>query len=155
LSGRLAGSVAEPEAGAGTVRGRRVAGVKDMATLQRETPTADAVVEAAPQPLEFRDARVHALRPQAGEPCPLRRARRAVRRERRERASDLLEREPHALGEHDERDAPDHPAPIAPVPRRGPLREQEPALLIEAQGRRRDPAARREFADGEQRWLAA
>ena len=55
--------------------------------------------------------------------------------------ADLLERQPDLLGEHDERDAPDHRARVAPVAGVGPLGANQPLVFVETQGRRRRPAA--------------
>ena len=67
-----------------------------------------------------------------------------------ELGADLLERQPDALGEHDERDPAQHRARVAAVARARALGADQPALLVEAQRRRRDAAAPRDLADRHQ-----
>ena len=72
------------------------------------------------------------------------------RRQLGELGADLVERQADALGEDDEGDPAQHRARIAAVARAGALGGDQPALLVEAQGRGGDAAAPRDLADGQQ-----
>ena len=72
-------------------------------------------------------------------------------RELGELRADLVEREPDALGEHDERDPAEHRPRIAAVARAGALGGDQAALLVEPQRRGGDAAAARDLADRQQR----
>ncbi len=50
-----------------------------------------------------------------------------------ELGGDLLQRQPDALREHDERDPAKHRSREAPVPGPGALGDDQPTLLVEAQ----------------------
>src|SRR5262249_55626045 len=64
---------------------------------------------------------------------------------------DFLERQSDSLREDDKRNPAQHGPWVAAMPRARSLRGYEPPLLVKAQGRRRDPAAPRNLADGEHR----
>ena len=73
----------------------------------------------------------------------------AVRRELGELVADLLEGQADALREHDEGDAAEHGSREAAVAGSGPLRGDQAALLVEAQGGGGHAAAARHLADRE------
>ena len=60
---------------------------------------------------------------------------------------DLAEREPHLLGDADERHPTDHLAVVSALAARRPLGVDQPLLLVEAQRRRGDARAPAEVAD--------
>src|SRR5207244_2518377 len=74
----------------------------------------------------------------------------APRRQLVERGADLLERQAHALSEHDEGYSPEHGSVVATMTRSGTLRRDQASILVEAKRRRRDPTPLRDLADREQ-----
>jgi hypothetical protein len=85
------------------------------------------------QALQGGDALVQAPAPRPRELGPLRSRRRAVGRGRREGLADLLQREPEALGDPDERHPPEHASPEQPVTAGCPLGAHEPDRFVEAE----------------------
>jgi hypothetical protein len=73
-----------------------------------------------------------------------------VGREFREFKTDLLERQPDALGEDDEGDAAKYGARKAAMARAGSLGGNEPSLLVKAQGGGGDAAPARDLTDSQQ-----
>src|SRR3954451_9859601 len=142
-----AGAVADPVPRAGAEDGGAVAGVGEPAPVEREAAAADALGQAAPEAAELSDAVVDARAPGLREPVPVAPRGRAVGRQLGELVRDLIERQADLLGEDDERDAAEHRARVAAVAGSGALRGDEPALLVEAQRRRRHAAALRHLAD--------
>ena len=71
-------------------------------------------------------------------------------RKLRELDTDLLERQPDALGEDDEGDAAEHGARITPMAGAGPFGGDQAPLLVEAQGGRGDAASASDLTDGQQ-----
>ena len=70
-----------------------------------------------------------------------------VGRELRKLGSDLLERQPDALGEDDESDTAEDGARISPMARTGSLRGDQAPLLVETQGGRGDAASASDLTD--------
>jgi hypothetical protein len=75
--------------------------------------------------------------------------RHAVGGELVELGPDLVEAQAHALGEHDERHAPDHWPREAAVAGRGAIGADQPALLVEAKRRCGHAAPCGQLADGQ------
>jgi len=91
---------------AGPEAGRAVAGIGELATIEREAAATDALREPVLQPFELGDAFVDSFRPPPREPGPVAPVRSAVGRELAELRRDLVERQADALSEDDERDLP-------------------------------------------------
>src|SRR5262249_10223662 len=117
---------------------------------EREAAAADALGEPDLEAAKLADALVDARAPRRREARPVAARRGAVGRELVQLGADLVEREADALGEDDERDPPQDGAPVAAVAGARALGLDQPALLVEAQRRRRDAAAPGDLADGEQ-----
>ena len=126
-----------------------IGGVHDAAFREREAAAADAAAERVAEPLQLGDALVDACAPRAGEPRPVGARRHGVVRQLGELGADLLEREADLLREYDERDAPEHSARIAAMPRFGPPRLDEALLFVETKRRGGDPGAARNLAYGQ------
>jgi hypothetical protein len=147
----MGGAVLEPVARPGPESGDPVAGVRELAAVERETPAADALGEAGPEPLELGDPLVDPRPPSSGEPCPVAARRHAVGRELAELCADLVERQTDPLGEDDERDPPEDRTGIATMAGSRPRGGDQAPLFVEAQRRGRHPAPPRDLADREQR----
>lgn len=128
-------TVADPVARTGAAAARPVAGIGQPASVERETPAPDALGEPQLQALELGDALLDPRGPPARKPTPILARRRALRRKAGKLLTDLVERETDPLRENDERDPPEDRPPIPPMTGSGPLRLDETARLIEAQGR--------------------
>src|SRR5947199_44668 len=87
------------------------------------------------RPKEMARVLVDAPRPPAREPRPVATAGCLPARELLELRPDLVERQPDALGEHDERDAPERRSRVPPVPGPGALGADQPPPLVEPQRR--------------------
>src|ERR687891_454539 len=142
--------VADPGARARAEAGGPIAGVGKSASIQRQAAATDALGEADLEALELGDPLVDPRCPRAGETRPVAAGRRALRRQLCEVRADLIERQPHPLGEDDERDAPEPRPRVAPVTRAGPFGCDQAPLLVEAQRRCRHAAAPCDLADREQ-----
>jgi len=89
-------------------------------------------------------------RPMTGyELCPVRALRCAVARQICELRSNLFQRQPDSLREHDEGDESKHRARIAAMAGIGALGGDQPLLFVKAQRRGRHTAAARHLADGQ------
>jgi hypothetical protein len=135
VSARFTG--ADPRARTWAEAGGPVAGVCKLASFQRQTPAADAFGEPKLETLELGDALIDPRRPRARETRPVAAGRRAVRRQLDKFRADLVERQPHPLGENDERDPSEHGPRVATVTRAGPFGRDQPSLLVEAERRSR------------------
>src|SRR5919202_726397 len=144
---RLLARIADPEPRTRATRANSVAGVRELAAAEREAAAADAFGEPLLEPLELGDALVDAAAPSGGELRPVGAGRHPVGRQLRQLLADLIEREAHALREHDERHTPNDRPVKAAVAGRRPLRPDEPALLVETERRGGNAAARGDLPD--------
>src|SRR3954451_9885958 len=113
--------VSDPEARARARARGAIAGVHELAALEREAAAPDALSESGLEPLELGDALVDAACPGRREARPVVPGGSRVRRKPVELARDLAEREAYALREDDERDPAQHRAAIAAMSRAGAL----------------------------------
>src|SRR5712692_1330942 len=127
-----------------------VAGIGELAALERETAAPDARCQANPEPLELREPLINPRRPGARQARPLPAGRHPVRRKASKLLPDLLERQPDPLGEHDERDSPEHRPGVAAVARAGPFGPDQAPVVVEPKCRGGNSAAAGDLADGEQ-----
>src|SRR4051794_31576246 len=118
LSGR---PVADPVARPRPEAGGAVAGVRQVAAVERQAAAADALGQAALQAPELGDPLVDPRAPRRREAVPVAAGRGAVGRQLGELGADLLEREADALSEDDEGDPPQDRARIAAVAGAGAL----------------------------------
>ena len=107
--------VSDPVARARSQAGGAVAGVGELAAVEREAAAADAFGQAALEALELGDARVDPRRPRGREPGPVGPVGRLVGRELGQLGGDLVERQADALGEDDEGDAAEDRPRVAPM----------------------------------------
>jgi len=107
--------VADPVARAGTESGGAVTGVCEPAAVEGQAAAADALGEPELEALELRDAVVDSRRPRGRETRPVAACGRVMGRKLRELGTDLLERQPDALGEDDECDPAEHRPRVAAV----------------------------------------
>src|SRR5262245_57506523 len=126
-----------------------VVGVQQLAAVDREAAAADARRQALAEGLQGLDARVEVVAPAVRETLPVAAARGAVARQRPERAPDPLERDAGRAARLDEREPAQDGAVVAALIPVGPRGRDQAPPLVEAQGRPRDPAARRDLADRE------
>ena len=102
--------------------------------MQRQAAAADALAEAVAQALELSDPFVDTFAPLARQLDPVGSFRHAVPRQFGELGGDFGQRQANLLREHDEGDAPQHGARVAPVPGAGTLRGDEALGLVETEG---------------------
>src|SRR5205823_922802 len=105
--------VADPVARPGAAGGRAVLGVGETAAIEREATAADALRQTDLEALELGYPLIDPRGPPPRQARPVAAGRRAVRGELGELRADLVERQPDALGEDDERDPPKHRPRIA------------------------------------------
>jgi hypothetical protein len=96
-------AVADPVARSGAPGAGAVVGVRETAAIEREAAAADALGQADLEALELGDSMVDPRGPPLGEARPVTAGRRAIRRQLGELRPDLIERQPDALGEDEER----------------------------------------------------
>jgi len=132
---------------AGPARSGLVVGVEQFAGVDREAAAADAGREPAAKSLQRFDLAVELVAPASGEPFPVAARGRAAGRQRLDRGTDSLERDPGGAAGLDQRDAPQDRAFITALIAARATRGDQPLRLLEAQRRRRDAAARRHFTD--------
>ena len=109
--------------------------VRKATPVDRQAAATDALGKPGPQALQLGDALVDALCPLARQPRPIPTRRHAIGWQLGELGADLLKRQPNPLRKDDEGDPAQHGSRIASVPRAGPLGRDQPALLVETQGR--------------------
>jgi hypothetical protein len=143
-------SVPDPVARAWTESGGAVTGVGEPTAVERQTSAADAFGQPDLETLELGDPVFDPRRPRGREPGPVAASRCLVGRKLRELGADLVERQPDALSEDDERDPAEHRPPVAAVARARALGADQPALLVEAKGRGGHAAPACDLADGQQ-----
>ena len=148
-SGGCGRGVAEQEAGAGAAVGRDIIGVVQRARVEAETAAADAAVELLLHRLEHRNPLVEYRLPRSSESGPVASVRGSTCRQRIERSPDLVQAQPHPLGDFDEPDPAHHVGPVPAVPGVGPLAGDQPVRLVEAQRRGRHARSPGHLSDGE------
>src|SRR5690606_28847198 len=126
-----------------------VGGVEHATDAQRQAAATDARVEVVAEALQQADTRVKQRSPRGGEPLPLRRGGGAIFWQRREGASNLVEREANALRGLDARKPAGHVTPGAALAARSRDGRDEPAMLVEAERGGGEAGARRRFAPGQ------
>src|SRR5690606_21181576 len=131
----------------GAVLAGHVARVEQPARLERQAAAPDAAVEAVAQRLEQPDLRVQAGAPRRREPSPVLVVRSAVVGQGVERLADLLQRQPHLLGDPDERHPAEHLALVASLSTGGAGGLDEALVLVEPQRGRCDAGALAQRAD--------
>src|SRR5688572_2639243 len=97
--------------------GGAVAGVGEMAAIERQAAAADALGEPSPEAFQLGDALLDTGGPGAGKPGPVVSGRYPFRGKPGQLAGDLVQGEPDALGKDNERDPPEDRTRIAPMPR--------------------------------------
>jgi hypothetical protein len=129
--------------------GRLVVGVQKFAGVDGEAAATDAGRKPIAQRLQRGDPPVEVLPPAARESFPVAAVGRPLARECRQRGPDRLERDAGRASRLDERDAAEGSSLVAALVSRGSARTDQSFRLVEAECRRRDAAARRDFADCE------
>ncbi len=141
--------VADQVARPWTEVGGAVARVAEPAPVERQAAAADAGVELVAQALEEADALLQHRSPGGGKPLPVARAEAVVSGQGGQGLADLLESEPHPLGDLDERHPPEDGSAEPALPAVGPVRPDESPLLVEPQRGDVDPGAGGDRANGE------
>jgi len=120
-----------------------------FAFVDRKASASDALRETCSQTLELRDPLIDPPRPFAREARPVLPRGNAIGGKFGEFRADLLKRQPDPLREHDKGDPAQHGPGITAMLRARAHGRDQPSFLVIPQGRRRDAAAPRNFADGE------
>src|SRR6266542_1885520 len=147
----------EQAAGALAVLGEPVVAVGEVAAVDRQAAASHAVGEVVAELLEMTDARVQLGLPASRQLFPVVAGRRAAIRQLGEGGADVGQRDADALGDADQRHAPERVAPVAPLVARGAAAGDQLLPFVEMERRDGHPTARGELPDRQLRlvpgWL--